>query len=144
MEQTKIDLIKLGQTIRFRRQGKGWSLSDLAEHSGLSKAYISDVENGAAGKPNVQYLFQIAEALDTTIDGLLNESRETPAPKPRKAKHDLPAGLADLQQELNLTDDDVERLAAINFRGDRPRDKEGWRFLLQTLQLLGQRKRPRQ
>lgn len=140
MESSKIDLTRLGQTIRFHRQGKGWSLADLAEQSGLSKAYISDIENGAAGKPNVQYLFQIAEALDTTIDGLLNEAKDASPTQQRKPKAELPAGLAELQQELDLSEDDVERLAAINFRGDRPRDKEGWRFLLQTLQLLGQRK----
>ena len=140
MEKSKIDLIKLGQQIRFLSQGRGWSLGDLAEHSGLSKAYISDVENGAAGKPNVQYLFQIAEALGTTIDGLLSEITASTPTKTQKTKQELPAGLAELQQELDLSQDDVERLAAINFRGDRPRDKEGWRFLLQTLQLLGQRK----
>lgn len=139
MGHPKIDLVKLGQQIRFLRQGKGWSLSDLSEHAGLSKAYISDIENGAAGKPNVQYMFAIAEALDTTLDELLTGATESTI-RARRPKSDLPAGLAELQQELKLSQDDVERLATINFRGDRPRDKEGWRFLLQTLQLLGQRK----
>ena len=143
MELQKIDFVRLGENIRFLRQGRGWSLSDLAEKSHLSKAYISDIENGAAGKPNVQYLFQIAEALDTTIDGLLREAKIGPAAKVPRRKEDLPTGLSELQEELNLTDDDMERLSAINFRGDRPRDKEGWRFLLQTLQLLGQRKHRR-
>lgn len=140
MEKSKIDLDRLGQRIRFLRQGRGWSLADLADRSGLSKAYISDVENGAAGKPNVQYLFQIAEALETTIDGLLTEATSGASSKSKKERQELPAGLEELQQELDLSDNDVERLASINFRGDRPRDKEGWRFLLQTLQLLGQRK----
>ena len=59
-----IDLKKLGENIRFLRNGKGWTLADLAKESKISKAYISDLENGSAGKPNIQYVFSIACALD--------------------------------------------------------------------------------
>ena len=58
---------------------------------------------------------------------------------------DILARINALVDEENLlraheTPDDVERLATVNFRGHRPRDKEGWRFLLETLQMLSQRK----
>ena len=52
---------------------------------------------------------------------------------------ELPPGLAELKQEMRLSDDDVERIATMHFRGNRPRDKEGWRYLLNTLNMLGQR-----
>jgi hypothetical protein len=45
-----------------------------------------------------------------------------------------------LQQEMKLTDEDVEMLATVNFRGYRPTDKEGWRFLLETIHMLSARK----
>jgi hypothetical protein len=51
----------------------------------------------------------------------------------------LPPGLADLQQELKLSDAEVENLAQINFRGNRPKDAEGWRFLLEAIKMLGQK-----
>ena len=140
MEQPKIDLLKLGHKIRELRLGKGWNLSDLADQSGISKAYISDLENGVAGKPNIQYMFAIAQALGKTLDDLLRDTADLPAFRTKKAKPELPPGLADLQEELKLSDDDVHRLATINFRGHRPRDKEGWRFLLETLRMLSQRK----
>src|SRR4051812_9433235 len=96
-KQVKIDLAKLGHKVRFLRQGKGWNLVDLAEKSGVSKAYLSDLENGVAGKPNIQYVYAIAVALDVTLDQLLDDS----APKGEKArsskKSDLPPGLAELQ-----------------------------------------------
>lgn len=146
LNDRQIDLVKLGARIRFLRQGKGWSLADLAEKSGVPKAYLSDLENGVAGKPNIQYVFNIAEALDVTLDELLKEAVPKEGRAKRRSAEDLPPGLAELQQELALSDeplseDDVETLAQVNFRGNRPRDKEGWRFVLQAIRMTGERSR---
>jgi transcriptional regulator with XRE-family HTH domain len=141
MDEKGIDLTKLGYRIRYLRNGKGWSLSDLEKRSGVSKAYISDVENGAAGRPNIQYVYALAMALDVTLDELLDEkARPIPGHREKAGKPDLPSGLADLQRELNLTDEDAETLARVNFRGNRPRDKEGWRFLLEAIKMSSMRK----
>ena len=141
MDSKAIDLTKLGHQIRFRRNGKGWSMADLAKGSGLSKAYISDLENGTAGKPNIQYIYAAAVALGTTIGELLEESGVRATSVRNKNKEsELPAGLRELQLDLDLSDDDVEKLAQVSFRGQRPRDKEGWRYLMETLNMLGQRK----
>jgi transcriptional regulator with XRE-family HTH domain len=146
MDDTQIDLKKLGANIRFRRQGKGWSLAELAEKAGVSKAYISDLENGSAGKPNIQYVFNIAVALDTTINELLQDTTiKEHRVRKRRTPEELPPGLWDLQEELAkspetaLTDEEVEKLAQVNFRGNRPRDKEGWRFVLQAIRMAGER-----
>jgi transcriptional regulator with XRE-family HTH domain len=142
MDGREIDLDKLGSTIRFYRQGKGWSLGDLSERAKVPKAYISDLENGAAGKPNIQYVFNIAEALDVTLDDLVRDATAKEQKAKRRSTGDLPPGLAELQQELEftderLTDDYVEMLAQVNFRGNRPKDKEGWRFVHQAIKLAG-------
>lgn len=134
-----LDLVRLGQTIRSLRLGKGWSLSELAEQSGVSKAYISDLENGNAGKPNIQYVYSVATALEVTLDELLGESKPKSQRAEKRKTEDLPPGLLELQQELDLTTEDVELLADMNFRGHRPRDKEGWRFLLEALRMVSQR-----
>lgn len=139
-DNSKIDLEKLGSSIRSLRLGKSWSLSDLAGASGVSKAYISDLENGVAGKPNIQYVYAIVVALDVTIDDLLGQAAPRAAKKTARKKQDLPQGLLELQDEADLSDQDVQMLAEINFRGHRPRDKEGWRFLLETLRMLSQRR----
>ena len=136
-----IDLKKLGENIRFARNGMGWGLSDLANKSGVSKSYISDLENGVAGRPNIQYVYSIARALDTTLDRLIYgavSTEETPKNNV-EVSSDLPPGLAALKEEMSLSDEDVERLASIHFRGNRPKDKQGWRYLLETLNMLGQR-----
>jgi len=139
MEKAKIDLKKLGHKVRFYRTGKGWSITQLAEKSGVSKAYISDLENGVAGKPNIQYVYAIAVALEVTLDELLEDAKPNARPRNAKEPVDLPPGLAELQQQLNLSDAEVEDLAQINFRGSRPKDLEGWQFLLQAMKMLGQR-----
>ncbi len=140
MDSRNIDLVKLGHSIRFLRNGKGWSLSRLAKESGLSKAYISDLENGSAGKPNIQYIFAVALALGVTLSELLEESvARTEGTRTKRKESDLPSGLRELQLELNLSEDDVDKLAQISFRGNRPRDKEAWRYLIETLKMLGKR-----
>ena len=141
MDSAKIDLVKLGHKVRFLRQGKGWTLSELSDKSGVSKAYISDLENGVAGKPNIQYVFAIASALGVTLDELLSDAAATPVERSRRKRtgRDLPPGLAELQREMNLSDDETDMLAQVNFRGNRPKDKEGWRFLLEAIKMLSQR-----
>lgn len=135
-----IDLKRLGHAVRFRRQGKGWGLAELSTQSAVSKAYISDLENGVAGKPNIQYLYSIATALDVTLDDLVNGAVDKPMTSVTGHARQLPLGLAELKEELALSDEDVEMLASVNFRGHRPRDKEGWRYLLETLRMLSRRK----
>jgi transcriptional regulator with XRE-family HTH domain len=137
-DDAKLDLVKLGERIRFLRLGKGWSLSDLMHRAGVSKAYVSDLENAVAGRPNIQYVYSIATALGVTLDGLLEEA--TPVARQRRRRsEELPPGLAELQEQLKLSDQEVETLARVNFRGNRPKDVEGWRFLLEALKMLGQR-----
>lgn len=141
MDNLTIDLKRLGENVRFRRQGKGWTLSDLAEKSGISKAYISDLENGAAGRPNIQYVFAIANALGVTLDELLDDAapKRTDASKKKRTAEELPPGLKELQMDMNLSESEVEMLAQVNFRGNRPKDKEGWRFLLEAIKMLSER-----
>lgn len=134
-----LDLVVLGQTIRSLRLGKEWSLAQLGEESGVSKAYLSDLENGNAGKPNIQYVYAVATALSVTLDDLLGDSKPKAHRREKRANKELPTGLLELQQELGLTQEDVEMLAYVNFRGHRPRDKEGWRFLLEALKMVSQR-----
>lgn len=128
-----LDLARLGQNIRFQRMGRGWSLADLETHSKVPKAYLSDLENNKGGKPNIQYLFQIAEALDSTIDALIHGAKTTPPPDEQSTL--LPPGLAELADEESLTDSEVGMLAALNFRGSRPRDKDSWKTVYNVIKL---------
>lgn len=138
----EIDLKRLGENIRYVRQGRDWSLSALAEHSGVSKAYISDLENGAGGRPNIQYVYKIAVALETTIDTLVNQSlRSTRMRKPKveRSNDPLPPGLEEFARSGKLGAEEVEMLAKLNFRGNRPRDADAWKLIYDTIKIASRR-----
>ena len=62
----------LGECIRELRKGKKYSLKDLSGSSGLSVPYLSDVERDRAN-PSIKTLKSIADALDISVVGLLEE-----------------------------------------------------------------------
>jgi transcriptional regulator with XRE-family HTH domain len=133
----EIDLKMLGQNIRYLRQGRNLSLADIAAKSGVSKAYISDLENGLGGRPNVQYLYKIALTLETTIDTLINLSLK---PAQRKAvaavsKEPLPPGLEEFAKQERLEPQQIEMLARLNFRGNRPKDPDAWKLIYDTIKM---------
>ncbi len=134
----EIDLKRLGENIRYLRQGKNWSLAQLADKSGVSKAYISDLENGAGGRPNIQYLYRIAVALETTIDTLVNQSVRSSQKKTSKSTRtdeSLPPGLEEFARHEKLDPEQIDMLAKLNFRGNRPKDAEAWKFIYEAIRI---------
>ena len=61
---------QLARRIRLEREARGWSLADLAERSGVSKAAISKIEREEAS-PTAALLVRLAAAFDLTLAGLL-------------------------------------------------------------------------
>lgn len=69
---------KLGDRIVELRKSKAWSQTQLADKVGVSYAQIGRYETKDA-QPPAQVLKKIAEALDTTVDYLLNGNTEDKA-----------------------------------------------------------------
>ena len=61
---------RLAQRLRLERVGRGWSLAELAERSGVSKATISKIER-AEVSPTAVVLVRLASAFDLTLAGLM-------------------------------------------------------------------------
>lgn len=61
---------RLALRIRFEREARSWSLADLAERSGVSKAAISKIEREEVS-PTAAVLVRLAAAFDLTLAGLL-------------------------------------------------------------------------
>jgi transcriptional regulator with XRE-family HTH domain len=61
---------RLARRLRLEREARGWSLADLAERSGVSKATISKIEREEAS-PTAVVLVRLAGAFDLTFAGLL-------------------------------------------------------------------------
>jgi transcriptional regulator with XRE-family HTH domain len=61
---------RLAHRLRLERDTRGWSLADLAERSGVSKATISKIER-AEVSPTAAVLVRLASAFDLTLAGLM-------------------------------------------------------------------------
>ena len=69
MRSTSSDA-RLGRAIRGLRRDRGLTLVQVAEASGLSQPFLSQLELGRT-RPSMRSLFRIAEALGTTQQALL-------------------------------------------------------------------------
>jgi len=61
----------IGKKIRDLRKGRGWTLAKLAEASGLSKGYLSQLENGKVNEPSPLVVEDIARVFGMSGDELL-------------------------------------------------------------------------
>jgi transcriptional regulator with XRE-family HTH domain len=126
----------LGERIQRHRKAKAMTLEDVAETAGVSKGYLSQLENGKETNPTVDVLGRIAKALDTTIAALLGTKKT----RARLELPDtLPPGLEELVREYKdeghpLDDATVAWLANARFRGSQ-KTKEDYAFLLQWLRM---------
>lgn len=68
-----MDYVLLGQRIRKYRKKKGYTLEKLAEMLDVSTTFIGQIER-ATGKPSIETLIKIANALEVSVDGLLFEA----------------------------------------------------------------------
>lgn len=120
-----------GKRLRTLRNAKGYSLDDLAERTGISRAYLWKLEKKPGSNPSLDRLERLAEALDTSVGELAASSKAV-------APQEIPSGLAECQQRFNLSREDVNDLAKIRFRGGQPSSAEDWYLLyLQLKKSLG-------
>ncbi len=109
----------LGKRVRQYREDRGYSLSELAKQSGVSRSYLYQVESGASS-PTEEKLLALASALGVTITDLLGVDAMPVS---------IPDALATFAKQANLPSGDVDMLTHINFRGKQPTTPEGWRAL---------------
>lgn len=104
------------------------SLNALAAATTISKSYLWSLENDpTASRPSGDTLYKIARALGVTMSALLGQQLLT------ETNTDVPQGLQELADELQLPESDVRMLATIQFRGDRPQTKERWRYIYNAI-----------
>jgi len=69
---TKLDSLdrRIGARIRMEREARGWSLTDLAARSGVSRAMIHKIERGESS-PTAMLLARLSGAFSLTMSALV-------------------------------------------------------------------------
>ena len=66
---------RFGEKLRALRESHGLSYSQLAAQLGYHRGYLSNVELGNR-IPSVEFVLQIAEHFDVSLDDLMRDERE--------------------------------------------------------------------
>ena len=88
----------LGERIRARRLELDWTQDQLASKAGISKGFLSDLENGKR-KVSAENLMGIAQVLDLSLDYLM-KGDDTPAPQ---REIQIPSPLSEFASQEGLT-----------------------------------------
>lgn len=120
----------IGDRIKRYREERGMSATELSDKSGVSKSYISELENPKDGtkKPSAEVLYEIAEALGVAMSDLMGRPIIiAPPTKP-------PASLRKFaNKHPEVPEADIEMLSQIQFRGNPPKSIERWEFIYQAI-----------
>lgn len=68
---------RIGAAVAQLRDGKRWSLGELARASGLSKTILAKIERGD-GNPSVETLWRVSRALGVPLGALLSPPSRNP------------------------------------------------------------------
>lgn len=98
---------ELARRIRTVRQSLGLSLQRLATAAEISPGYLSEVERGLSAISG-EKLAKIAQQLGKSVDYLLTGREDSKA----QTSVNIPAGLSDAAEELNLSYAETLRLLA--------------------------------
>lgn len=115
----------LGERVRRLRQEKRWTQDNLATEAGVSKSFISEIENDASS-PRGPVLVRLANALDASLDYLMTGRN----PEAAKRTHvEIPTELASLANRRGFTFQHVSLLLEFYSSIEARRRDEGDRNL---------------
>lgn len=63
--------VELSDTLRRLREAKGFSLRQVEKKSGISNAYLSQIETGKIKEPSPHILHKLSEVYDTSYNDLM-------------------------------------------------------------------------
>jgi transcriptional regulator with XRE-family HTH domain len=115
----------LGERLRELRSQRRWRLKDLAQRSGLSIPYLSDLERGRTN-PSLTTLQTLARAYGISVNDLLSPVDFYG----ERSRASFPQGLLELAEDpllgVGIDADWIQTLSRIELRGRRPQSKQDW------------------
>lgn len=93
--------------LRDLRKLKGFTIRELADRSGVSAAYISQLENGNRGIPSPDVLMKLSEGLNTSYSDLMEIAGYLENPNRPKEQPSNPVNLRRFLRENELMFDGI-------------------------------------
>ena len=93
-DRFKLDFMSVGQDIKRGREAKDVTREQLSEITGYAPRHIQAIENEGQ-TPSVDFLFQLAEMFDVSLDRHIFKDRDTVKSSIRRRVDTLLDGLAD-------------------------------------------------
>jgi transcriptional regulator with XRE-family HTH domain len=92
--------MSLGRRIKEIRQSLGWTQDKLAQETGISKSFLSEIENDKANVSG-ENLLKLSNTLNTSLDYLMKGSSSDS--NALKKAVEIPTELSEASEELGLT-----------------------------------------
>ena len=119
--------------LKDMRKLKGFTIRELADRSGVSAAYISQLENGNRGIPSPEVLMKLSEGLNTSYSELMDIAGYLESSPSEQQFQSNPVNLRRFLRENELMFDGfvltaedkewVERMLTVLFWKDRQTNK---------------------
>ena len=121
--------MEIGKNVKKYRELRGFTLPDLADRAGVSKAFLWEIETGNSKRPGAELLFKIAEALGVTIAHLMG--KQSAAEARDLIEPEINDGLRAFINERKrlgqpLEPEEIQSLSFVQLKGGRPQSKEQW------------------
>ena len=126
----------VGKRIRTLRTEKGINLPELAEKAGVSKGFLSQLENDEEANPSLDSLNKLAKALEVTLAQLLERDQVRAH---RIVPDQIEPGLKEFMDECHranerLDESIVQALYVLQQRkGQAMKGKDDWRWLYESI-----------
>lgn len=104
--------ISFGETLRRLRKGLSYTLKEVEAMTGISNAYLSQVENNKINKPSSDKLFALAEAYQVPFEQIMYAAGYLKHGPDQEASNDAPKSLIGaVLSSKNLTVEEEAELA---------------------------------
>jgi DNA-binding XRE family transcriptional regulator len=113
----------IGKRIQRLREKKGWTLSELARKSDVSRSYIYQIEQGES-TPTQDKIQKLADAFGIRPGELFGE---------QTTEMNMSESLREFAEQAGLESREIQMLAQIEYRGRRPSTVEEWRLLYSVI-----------
>lgn len=115
-----------GKHVRRERKNQGYNQEELAREVGISRTYLSQIEQGKAQNLSLRLAHRLSRKLGI-------ESPYRPEEDPLGEDNDIPKSLREFAEEDNIPHGDMEMLADIEYRGEQPQRVDQWRIVYNVI-----------